>query len=262
MDPQEEGKRKLNRNEFKAFRGAAGKISWLADITRPDLAYDCLDLSTHNKDACIEDLRRMNKLIQRAKKTTGMIKYSKVCDDPKDIKILAITDASHLKKEDRTKGVMGRVIYFSNADETQVCPVGWKSKVISTVCKSAKAAETRALDKCVEESIYVARCLKQILSGQRGQAQVPVDVRTDSKSLIESLQSSKQIEDKLLRPTIKWLKHMLDAKMVESIKWVETKQCLADVLTKSGNDRLMSTLMDVMKSGDMIDLNFSDKKRN
>ena len=88
-----------------------------------------------------------------------------------------------------------------------------------------------------------------------------MDVRTDSKSLIESLQSSKQIEDKLLRPTIKWLKQMLDAKMVESIKWVDTKQCLADVLTKSGNDRLMSTLMDVMKSGEMIDLNFSDKKR-
>ena len=263
MDPKEDGKRKLNKVEFKAFRRAAGKISWLSDITRPDLAYDCLDLSTHNKDACVEDVRKMNKLIQRAKKTLGIIKYSKVCDNPRDIKILGITDASHLKKEEKTKGVMGRIIYFSNSDETKVCPVGWKSKVIQTVCKSAKAAETRALDKCVEESVYVARCLEQILTGKRGQAQVPVHMRTDSESLIESLKSSCQIEDKLLRPTIKWLKQMVDAKMVESVKWVDTKQCLADVLTKSGNDRLtstVSTLMEVMETGTMIDLDYSEKR--
>ena len=113
---------------------------------------------------------------------------------------------------------------------------------------------------CGGKRIYVALCLKQILIGQRGQAQVPVDVRTDSESLIESLKSSRQIEDKLLRPTVKWLKQMIDAKMVESVRWVDTKQCLADVLTKSGNDRLTSKLMEVMDCGDMIDLDFSDKK--
>ena len=202
----------------------------------------------------------MNKLIQRAKKTSGIIKYSKVCDDPKDIKILGISDASHLKKEEKTKGVMGRVIYLSNQDETKVCPIGWKSKVIQTVCKSAKAAETRALDKCVEESIYVARCLKEILTGERGNAQVCVDVRTDSESLLDSLTSSRQNDDKLLRPTVKWPSQMIDAHMVNSIKWVDTKQCLADVLTKAGNDRLTAKLMDVMKTGNMIDLNYSDKK--
>ena len=127
-------------------------------LERSSLAFDCLDLCTHNKDACVEDIRKMNKLIQRAKKTSGIIKYSKVCDNPKDVKILGITDASHLKKEERTKGVMGRIIYFSNSDETKVCPVGWKSKVIQTVCKSTKAAETRALDKRVEESVWLDVC--------------------------------------------------------------------------------------------------------
>ena len=65
----------------------------------------------------------------------------------------------------------------------------------------------------------------------------------------------------MLRPTIKWLKQMVDAKMVETVKWVDTKQCLADVLTKSGNDRLTSKLMKVMESGNMIDLDFSDKRK-
>ena len=98
------------------------------------------------------------------------------------------------------------------------------------------------------------------MTGERGNAQVSVDLRTDSESLLDSLASSRQIEDKLLRPTVKWLKQMIDAQMVNTIKWVDTKQCLADVLTKAGNDRLTAKLMDVMKTGDMIDLNYSEKK--
>ena len=42
---------------------------------------------------------------------------------------------------------------------------------------------------------------------------------------------------------------------------MDTKQCLADVLTKSGNDRLTITLMEAMETGAMIDLDYSEKKR-
>ena len=59
---------------------------------------------------------------------------------------------------------MGRFIFLSNPEETKVFPIGWKSKTIHTVCKSAKAAETRALDTCVEDSVYIAHCVKENLT--------------------------------------------------------------------------------------------------
>ena len=153
----------------------------------------------------------MNKLIERAKKTSGKIRFSKVTEDIHDAKILAISDASHLRRDEKTKGVMGRFIFLSDKEEKNVCPISWKSKTIATVCKSAKSAETRSADKCIEEAVYVARCIKELITGERGWSQLDVDVRTDSQSLIDSIDSSRQIDDKLLRPTVKWMKQMLDA---------------------------------------------------
>ena len=89
----------------------------------------------------------------------------------------------------------------------------WKSKTIPTVCKSSKDAETRALNKTNEDSIYVAGCIQEIYSGQRGERQVQVDIATDSKPLVDSVNSSRQVDNKLLRPIIKFVKQTLDSKM-------------------------------------------------
>ena len=169
----------------------------MADTTRPDIAYEAVELYGHSKDAKVKDLKSINKLIDKAKKTPGRIRFTKVAKHIEDAKILAICDASHLRQDDKTKGVMGRFIFLSDKHEKKVCPIVWKSKTIPTVCKSAKSAETRSADKCIEDAIYIARCVKEIITGERGNSQIAVDVRTDSKSLIDSIESSRQIDDKL-----------------------------------------------------------------
>ena len=58
-------------------------------------------------------------------------------------------------------------------------------QTIPTVCKTVKDAETRAADKCVEDSIYIARCVKELYTGLRGDAQLKVDICTDSQSLVD-----------------------------------------------------------------------------
>ena len=100
VDTQEDPNKNLNKKEFKDFRGAAGKISWLAEMTRPDLAYDSVDLSGHNKDAKIRDIKSMNKLIERAKKTTGRIKFSKVTENIHDAKVLASKERGEDQRSD------------------------------------------------------------------------------------------------------------------------------------------------------------------
>merc|ERR1712115_144449 len=58
--------RKANRNEkltnaeLKEYRKYTGKISWLAQGTRPDLSYSTLNLAKKNNNAVISDLRNVN----------------------------------------------------------------------------------------------------------------------------------------------------------------------------------------------------------
>ena len=55
--------RELSRSEYKAFRGVTGKLNWLQEQTRPDLAFDSLQMSMKTKNAKISDLNKINKIV-------------------------------------------------------------------------------------------------------------------------------------------------------------------------------------------------------
>ena len=111
------------------------------------------------------------------------------------MKVLAISDASYCKTEDKMKSIEGR--FLSKLEETRVSPIMWKARTKARVCKIPKDAETRAVDKCAEDAIYKARCIQENYTGKRGESQIRVDM-SDSKSLINSLNSTRQVESKML----------------------------------------------------------------
>ena len=139
VDPNDDLKRPLSRQEFKQYRGLVGKLTWLSEMTRPDLSYDTLDLAGYNKEATVQNLKSINKVVDKAKKVDGLVRYSRI-GDLSDLKILAISDGGLNRREERTQSVMGKTIFLSNMDETRVAPLLWKSKTIPTVSKSAKTA--------------------------------------------------------------------------------------------------------------------------
>ena len=47
----------MNKEEYKEFRGDAGKLTWPSEMPRPDLQFDCLELSCKNPDAKVDDIR-------------------------------------------------------------------------------------------------------------------------------------------------------------------------------------------------------------
>ena len=57
----------LTRAELKVFRKMTGKLSWLANSTRPDLSYTALAMSKKNNSAQIKDLRDITRVISKAK---------------------------------------------------------------------------------------------------------------------------------------------------------------------------------------------------
>ena len=152
----------------------------------------------------------------------------------KDLKILTYTDASHLTVEEKSKGVAGKIIFLSNKEETRVSPLHWKAKPITQACTSAKAAETRAAYFSCDDTIGLARAVKEVYTGIRGERQNETTLKSDSQSLEDTLFSTKQIEEKILRPTILAMKQMMTRKQIGRFDWVESADCLADIFTEKG----------------------------
>ena len=221
----------LTKTELKIFRKYTGKMNWLAENTRPDLSIWALNMSKRNKKATIGDLKHVNQAIKKVKIRQSKVKFS-VVGKKEDLVIHAIGDASY-KSDGPSVG--GSLIMLGNNKTSRVSPLYWKSKQIRTVCHSAKDAETRNVMKMVDTAVYLAQQLAVLLFGD-GDHKIPVKVYTDSKPLLDSIASTKQVEQRLLRNMMTDLKRKLEDKFVAAYSWIETKSMTADVLTKEGGD--------------------------
>ena len=139
----------------------------------------------------------------------------------------------------------GRLIVLAN-ESGKFSPLVWKSKTIQQVCKSVKSAETRSLERGLEDGIYLARIVKEIYSGEVSEKQIQVEAKTDSKTLCDSLESSKQVDEKTIRHLVAWIKQQLETDVVKKIDWVTSSEQLADVFTKknANTDNILSVLAD------------------
>ena len=57
----------LTMLEMKKYRMITCKLSWLANITRPDLSFSALWMSKNNKEATISDLRDVNGILTKVR---------------------------------------------------------------------------------------------------------------------------------------------------------------------------------------------------
>ena len=127
---------------------------------------------------------------------------------------------------------------LENLSEGKVNIISWKTKKISRVCRSVKSAETRALEDAIEDGVNTARIIKEVYDGRinlKNPAQIPVLAYTDSKSLWDSLHSTRQCEEKLIRNSISGMKELMDDGIVQKIQWVSTNDQIADCMTKKNS---------------------------
>ena len=121
----------------------SGKLSGLANSTRPDLSYTALEMSKNNKTAQIKDLRDFSRIVNKAKAKSSKVKFSQI--GPKDdLMVVAIGDA-FFKVEDKAIG--GVLLFLKNSIMTRASPIYWKAKTITRVCHSSKDAERLMLSQ-------------------------------------------------------------------------------------------------------------------
>jgi len=103
------------------------------------------------------------------------------------------------------------------------------------------------LEDALDMAIGIGRQIVQIQTGRIQETPVPIKAYTDSKSLIESLKSTKQVDEEPTRLNIARLKDHMKHNLVTEIKWVPTHLQMADPLTKAKVDT--TDLRKTLKTG-------------
>ena len=227
----------LTKSEKTELRGAIGQLNWMSCTSRPDISYEVSIASSNIKEASINDLLHINKVIKKVKQEKSWVTFPGL--DMNSLHIRSFADASYnsLKKG----GSQGGHVIFLADKYNRCCPIEWKSNRLTRVVRSPLAAETLACTDCVESDIFLARALKEILKKE-----ISIVHFTDSQSLLDNLKSKKTVSDKLLRVDINLMKESMERNHVE-VKWIEGESNLSDIMTKAGvNSKL---LLDTLRYG-------------
>ena len=184
--------RPLNDVEQTQLRSIGGQLTWAVSQTRPDMAYDSCRLNNSMKDATVKSLKEANKAIRKIKNHKVRLSFPKL-RDIETSKLVVYTDASHASLPDgSSQGAL--IIFLVDTNGTSV-PISWQSKKIRRVTKSPLASETLAMGEGADTAYYLASLFHEIFPNHP----LPkIHCITDSKSLVDTMHTTHQLEDKRL----------------------------------------------------------------
>ena len=105
----------LTSEEMSHYRGQIGAINWVVQCTRPDMAYELIELSMKSKEATMGDLRRAGKVISRLQDINSYIFFPDI-KDVESWSLVVFTDASHANLSDGVSSAMGCVVFLVGRD--------------------------------------------------------------------------------------------------------------------------------------------------
>ena len=106
--------------------------------------------------------------------------------------------------------------------------------MIDKVAQDTKTAETLALEIALDDSIYLSNFLSEIYFGKESAYTIPIFIYDDSKSLIQSLYSTRKVKRKTMRVVISRIQQLIKDNTISDVIHVKTKDQVADILTKKG----------------------------
>ena len=148
---------RVKKNEYRSL---VGQLNWLAAHTRPEISYDTCELSVSFSKARVENLLRLNKLVDRVTKD-GMRLHFPRLKALDTCTIECYTDASFASLPDG--GSQGAFIIFLTDVRGQCCPICWQTRKLRRVVKSTLAAETMALIEGAEAAVYMNNIIGSIM---------------------------------------------------------------------------------------------------
>ena len=212
------------------FRGIVGKIGWLGGISRPDLAFDHVALSSKLGKASIGDMRAASKVIKKMKLEKTTMTFPDLGNISNWV-MEGFGDAGFKSLPDQMSSCGGKVILLKNKVSGAACIVSWRSKKLKRLALSSTAAEALAATDLVSEMIYVKGILEEMMGGP---LDIPVVAFTDSKNLWKACHTTALVDDPRLRIDVVVLKECIEKGELVDIKLVPGNEMIANCLTKKG----------------------------
>jgi hypothetical protein len=235
--------KEMSQEELTDLRRVTGIINWSTRSTRPDLAFEMINLSTKFKGGKVKDLAQAYKVLAQLKKVTTTIKIS-MLGDFSQCQLWCYTDAAYRNLNDQVDSCGGYIIFIVNTEDGRCAPIDWRSNKIKRKVHSTLGAETLSLNIGLDAVIGIS---KQISEMTAGKVVLQIKIITDNKSARDAVYSESNLTERVLRGDIAIIQEMIEERVIEEIRWVDGKFMLADALTKRGGKGPM--LMKVLQEG-------------
>ena len=219
--------KELTPDELMGLKRLSGQMNWVVTQTRPDVSFDVCSMSNTGKRPKVKLIKEANRALKKMRNNTLCLHFPPL-GDPEYLEVLAFSDATYASLVDGSS--QGGHIVLLKGQNDFVVPISWQSKKLNRVTKSPLASEALAVNEAADTGYLIASMLTEMLN----LSSLPVvHCFTDSKSLVENLESTKVVSDKRLRVDVARLRQMVERKEV-CLHWVEGCDQIADSLTKRG----------------------------
>ena len=217
-------------SEYKKLRAGVGQILWISLQTRPDLSFEACQLSNHLSDPNVADLVRFNKIVKDLKDNNDVcLIFKRIPGLTQTPKITTYSDAAfgNLPKQGSQ---CGYIIFLTDSEGINKNPIAWKSVKLDRVCQSTVGAESLALIKAIDHTLFIRNTFTEITGINQSDN---IECFVDNKGLLELVYKTKDPTEKRLICTMASIREMIEKKEI-SVTYIPSKEMPADILTKRG----------------------------
>jgi Reverse transcriptase-like len=208
------------------YQSIVGSILYAALTTRPDVAHAVAELSRFNCEATQYHLTAARHTLRYLAGTTNHGLIFKLTGSPSDIIPEIYVDASwgdDLEKRNSTTGVVVKL------NGNVIC---WNTRKQKTVALSSTEAEYMALTDATTEALWLRTWINEVF-----RKNIPILIHCDNQSAI-ALASNDTFHQRTKHIDIRY--HFIRQHVQSGdikIKWIQTENQQADILTKRINGK-------------------------
>jgi len=215
----------LMERDVRRFRRALGQVAWVANTTRPDVAFAANFLAKFMKAPTVKALE----MVERCKKylldTIELALPVYRLDMAKTV-LVGHPDATWAAERDEFKSQTGYVITLEDGQHTNV--LTWRSAIQRKVARSSMSAEMYANEACVVHMKYLA-----LLLGKVAGSTPSMGLLTDSEDAYAVLvEKSRSLpKEKGILVSVAYVRDMVSQSCID-IKLIPGTENVGDELTK------------------------------
>ena len=206
------------------YREAVGALMWVANMTRPDLAYTAHTLAKFGDNPGPEPWKAVMKVPQYLKRTVSLgVTYGGATED--NVKLSAWVDADHASCPDTRRSVSGGAVMLDGE------AISWFSRVQRITATATSESEYVALAENVNE----LRFLRQVKAFMVPRIDYNIRIHEDNEGamkMAENRFSSRRTRHIDVKHHM--VRDALDGEIIR-VEYIKSREQHADVLTKAIN---------------------------